>query len=147
MSGHPYSRPEESTGFLLQRVSLLWQRQMNDRLRPFDLTLTQFQLLAGIRWLSETDEGPITQKRLARHTGCDMMVTSQVLRRLADRGLLCREVLPEDRRSVRLRLLPRGERLLVQALPVAMQADAAVFAALGAGEAELRRQLLPLKDL
>lgn len=147
MTGHPYSRPEESTGFLLQRVSLLWQREMNDALRPFDLTLTQFQLLAGIRWLTETDEGPITQKRLAQHTGCDMMVTSQVLRRLAQRCLLCREVLSDDRRSIRLRLLPAGEKLLLKALPVAMQADAAVFAALGSGEADLRRQLLALKDL
>lgn len=146
MIGHPYSRPEESTGFLLQKATQSWERRLDGVLRPHNLTLMQFQLLTGIRWLAETDEAPITQNQLAMHLNIDRMMTSQVLRRLERRGLVSRVPSQHDRRSNLLSLTLEGEETLSVVLPIVMRTDALFFIQLAQDEAELRRHLLTLNS-
>jgi DNA-binding MarR family transcriptional regulator len=89
-----YDAPERSPGFLLWRVTLSWQRRMRAALAPHDLTHVQFVLLASLWWLQEHGGGPPTQAQLAEQAGTDLMTTSQVARKLADRQLLAREADP-----------------------------------------------------
>ena len=69
------------------QTSNLWQRRMVKALKPTGLTLVQLVLLAGVAWLEREGE-PITQARLARQAKTDVMMTSQVLKKLESRGLV-----------------------------------------------------------
>jgi DNA-binding MarR family transcriptional regulator len=127
-----FDAPEQSPGFLLWRVTLSWQRQMRAALAPHDLTHVQFVLLASLWWL---------QVRLAEQAGTDLMMTSQVVRKLEGRGLLTRDVDPADSRARRLRLTPAGAALLSGALADVEATDEAYFAVLGHRRAELAAAL------
>jgi hypothetical protein len=45
-------KAEDSSGFLLWQVTNLWQREIKKALSPFDLTHSQFVILANTHWLS-----------------------------------------------------------------------------------------------
>jgi DNA-binding MarR family transcriptional regulator len=122
--------PEHSPGFLLWQVTLAWQRAMRTALAPHELTHVQFVLLTTTWWLGK-GEMPPTQQRLAGQAGTDTMMTSQVVRKLADRGLLVREPDPADARARRLRITESGLALVAKALADVERADAEFFAALG----------------
>ncbi|WP_231114505.1 MarR family winged helix-turn-helix transcriptional regulator [Lentzea aerocolonigenes] len=125
-----FSGPDDSPGFLLWRVTLAWQRAMRAALAPHDLTHVQFVLLASLWWLVG-HSGPPSQQRLAEQAGTDPMMTSQVLRKLADRGLISREVDPADSRARLLDLTAEGKALVAKAMKDVEDADAAYFAGLG----------------
>ena len=91
----------DSPGFLLWHATLRWQRAMVDALSPFDLTHTQFVLLASTWWLTENG-GPPRQRDLADHA--------------AHAG-----------RAWRLRPTPEGAALARRALVAVESADAAYF--------------------
>jgi DNA-binding MarR family transcriptional regulator len=136
-----FDAPERSPGFLLWRVTLSWQRQMRAALAPHDLTHVQFVLLASLWWLQEHSDEPPTQVRLAEQAGTDLMMTSQVARKLESRGLLTRDVDPADSRARRLRLTAAGTALLSGALADVEATDEAYFAVLGHQRAELAASL------
>ncbi|MET9626353.1 MarR family winged helix-turn-helix transcriptional regulator [Lentzea sp. NPDC006480] len=125
-----FSGPDDSPGFLLWRVTLAWQRAMRAALAPHDLTHVQFVLLASLWWLVG-HSGPPSQQRLAEQAGTDPMMTSQVLRKLADRALISREVDPADSRARLLDLTAEGKALVAKAMKDVEDADAAYFAGLG----------------
>ena len=121
----------DSPGFLLWHATLRWQRAMVEALAPFDLTHAQFVLLASTWWLAEHD-GPPRQRDLADHAGTDPMMTSQVARTLERKGLLVRDVDPDDRRAWRLRPTRAGAALARRAVVAVEAADTAYFAQLEA---------------
>jgi DNA-binding MarR family transcriptional regulator len=83
------------------------------RLVPEGLTLPQFDVLAQ---LDRRPEG-MTPKELTR----ELLVTAGnltgIVERLVHQGLVRREPVPEDRRTVRIRLTPEGRRQNAEALP------------------------------
>lgn len=129
--------PDDSPGFLLWRATLRWQRAVTAALTPLDLTHVQFVLLAGVWWLNKQGELP-NQLSAARHAGTDVKMTSQVLRKLEEKGLLIREVDPADTRAKRMRLTERGQELAVRAIAEVEAADAAFFQVLPDQEQLLR---------
>ncbi len=131
--------PWESPGFLLWHATLRWQRATAAALRPFGLTHVQFVLLASTWWLGERGDAP-SQRQLAQHCGTDPMMTSQVVRTLAGKGLLSREPDPSDSRIRRIRVSPAGGRLAPQAIAVIEATDRAYFA--GVEEQTILRPLL-----
>lgn len=120
--------PTQSPGFLLWRLTLAWQRAVTAALAPLDLTHVQFVLLASAWWLTEQGTVP-HQQDLATHAGTDARMTSEVLRKLADKGLLVREVDPNDTRARRLRPTPEGVALATRAIQAVEEVDATFFAA------------------
>jgi len=138
--------PEQSPGFLLWRVTLAWQRAMRSALAPHELTHVQFVLLASLWWISEHEDGPPTQTRLAAQAGTDPMMTSQVIRKLEARRLLKREPDPADSRALRLRLTASGRRLVDRALADVEAADEQFFGALSNREAGFVAGLRSLAD-
>jgi DNA-binding MarR family transcriptional regulator len=100
---------------------------MRTALAPHDLTHVQFVLLASAWWLGDHEEPP-TQQRLAEQAGTDPMMTSQVIRKLAERGLVTRTPDPRDARALRLTVTPDGRELLAAALRDVERADADYFA-------------------
>ncbi len=115
-----------SPGFVLWRISNLWQRSQRETLDPLDLTPAQFALLQSVVELAANDE-LVNQKRLADHAKTDPMMTSQVVRTLEGKGLLRRSKHPSDKRAVSLTLTTKGSRTLEKASAAVNVVDARFF--------------------
>ncbi|MCB0556044.1 MAG: MarR family transcriptional regulator [Phaeodactylibacter sp.] len=124
-----FEKPEDSSGFLLWQLSMLWQRRIREALSELKLTHTQFVLLAALGWLRQKSEA-VTQKEVAEHARVDKMMVSKVLRSLESHGLIVREEHPVDTRAKVISLTPKGQQALQQALLLAEATDRHFFAPL-----------------
>lgn len=121
-----FEKPEESVGFLLWQITNLWQRKLNSALKELDLTHVQFSLLAGMAWL-EKFEKPITQVRLAKYAGTNIMMTSKVVRTLEKKGLIIRDECENDTRAKCISITVKGIQKVEKALPLAKAIDEKFF--------------------
>jgi DNA-binding MarR family transcriptional regulator len=119
--------PGESPGFLLWRVTLQWQRLITAALRPLDLTHVQFVLLASTWWLSQNEQAP-HQSAIAAHANTNIKMTSEILRKLEDKGLIEQTTDSRDRRARSVRVTAAGARLAKQAVTVVETVDQEFFA-------------------
>jgi len=138
-----YDTPAESPGFLLWQVTNVWQRRQRAALKEVDLTHVQFVLLAALAWLTHQESG-VSQAQLAQHAQVDVMMTSQVVRALADKGLLKRTPHPRDTRANLLRVTSRGQDVAGRAIRLFERADREFFAALDGDIAHFTRELRDL---
>ena len=127
-----YDSAAESPGFLLWQVTNLWQRQMRAVLKDVDLTHVQFVLLASLAWLCRDDRAVVSQSALALHARIDVMMTSQVLRTLEQKGFIARVAHPHDTRANALSVTPQGTQLAQRAIQLVEAADRRFFGPLGA---------------
>jgi DNA-binding MarR family transcriptional regulator len=134
------ARPEESLGYMFWLTSNLWQRKMVKALKPTGLTLVQLVLLAGVAWLERKAE-PITQVRLARQAKTDVMMTSQVLRKLESRGLVSKRTGESDTRSNVIMLTEKGAEKVAKALGIAEKVDSDFFRSLRGNYGEFLLEL------
>jgi DNA-binding MarR family transcriptional regulator len=126
MSGPGPIGPLASPGFWLHRAALAYLRELDARLRPLDLTHTQFSVLAASSWLSREGEPP-TQQQAAEFAGIDRMMTSKVVQTLQVSGLVERVTDAGDARLRRIRPTGRGRDVLRQATRAAQDVDASFF--------------------
>jgi DNA-binding MarR family transcriptional regulator len=127
--------PGHSPGFLLWKVSNVWQRRQRAALKPFKLTHAQFVLLATATWFGATET--LTQARLAELSGIDPMTTSQLVRTLETAALLKRSDHPEDPRANAIEVTAAGRDKARKAVVAVEAADAAFFAVIGADSKRL----------
>ena len=127
--------PGESPGFLLWKVSNAWQRRQRAALKPFQLTHSQFVLLAAAAWFGATET--LTQARLAALSGVDTMTTSQIVRTLEEAGFLERRAHPGDPRANAIFVTEAGRKRARRALVAVEDADAAFFAPVASSSAGL----------
>jgi DNA-binding MarR family transcriptional regulator len=128
------SKAEDSPGFLLWQVTTLWQREIKKALQPFDLTHSQFVLLASIHWLTLMKK-EVTQIVLSEHSKIDPMTTSQVLRTLATKGIVTRAEHVTDTRAKTVVLTEKGKKLVKPAVAAIEKCDRAFFSPLRNGPA------------
>lgn len=138
-----FQSPDDSPGFLLWQVSNLWPRRLNAGLRQVGLTHVQFVLLAGIEWLSYSQEN-ITQVQLAAHAKADVMMTSNVLRSLEKKGLVTRETHPADTRAKCVVLTEAGREVFLTAVKIVDQIDSDFFSVLSDRGSNFNTLLLEL---
>lgn len=138
-----FESADDSPGFLLWQVSSMWQRQINAGLKQFGLTHAQFVLLASLTWLAN-EEQPLTQVDLASHAKMDVMMTSNVLRTLEEKGLVARNPHPTDTRAKSLAVTGKGRELAEKAVQVVEKIDSDFFSTLGNGTTGFNKQLLKL---
>lgn len=130
-----------SPGFLLWQVTNRWQAAVRRALVPHELTHVQFVLLAVLTW-GDTDDG-MTQAELSHRAGADPMMVSQVVRALAERGLVERQQDAADRRAVRVRATAAGRERARAANHAVEDVDEEVF---GSGVAEDRTLVGHLRE-
>lgn len=133
-------KAEESTGFLLWQMTNLWQREIKKALKKYELTHSQFVLLASIHWLA-LDKQSVTQILLSNHTKIDPMTTSTVLRTLQTKGLIKRQEHETDTRAKTVGLTEIGLKNIKQAIKIVEQFDKSFFGSLGAGTKEFNIKL------
>jgi DNA-binding MarR family transcriptional regulator len=138
-------KAEDSSGFLLWQVTNLWQREIKKALEPFDLTHSQFVLMASIHWLA-LQKKDVTQILLSAHTKIDPMTTSTVLRTLQTKGLLERQEHLTDSRAKTVGLTDIGKKIIKQAVKTVETFDKTFFASLGNKTSLFNEQLLTLLE-
>lgn len=138
-----FEKSEESTGFLLWQVTNLWQREIKKALEKYELTHSQFVLLASIHWLS-LDKQNVTQILLSNHTKIDPMTTSTVLRTLQAKGLIKRQEHETDTRAKTVGLTELGLKNIEQAIKTVETFDKTFFVTLKENTQEFNEQLLTL---
>lgn len=121
----PLRGPLASPGYRLHLAALAWRRELGIRLRPLELTPTQFDAIAAVSFLGRT-ESP-TQQQVADFSGVDRMMLSKVLGGLEERGLVARTPDAVDARLKRLAVTPAGRELVDQATAIARGVDADLF--------------------
>lgn len=136
-------KAEDSSGFLLWQVTNLWQREIKKALEHYDLTHSQFVLLASIHWLT-LQKQDVTQILLSSHTKIDPMTTSTVLRTLQAKGLLQRHEHSTDTRAKTVALTENGKRMIKQAVKTVENFDKTFFSTLGNKTQTFNEQLLTL---
>lgn len=124
-----FKRPEDSPGYLLGQLTMLWQRKQKKVLDPLDLTHTQFVLLAALGWLSRTSN-EVSQVDIARQSNADRMMVSKVLRTLEEKGFITRQGHETDTRAKIIRLTRSGEVVLQKALRDIEHGDLEFFSVL-----------------
>jgi len=100
-------KPSHGSGYLLWRISNLWQRKINDLLSQHDITHVQYLLLATISWM-DSQNHKINQESLAQQSQSHKMMTSKVIRHLEKMGYVERYKDPLDTRSRLIKLTPSG---------------------------------------
>jgi MarR family transcriptional regulator, organic hydroperoxide resistance regulator len=138
-----FENAEDSTGFLLWQVTNLWQREIKKALESFDLTHSQYVLLASIHWLTLHNQS-VTQIVLSSHTKIDPMTTSTVLRTLQSKGLLKRQEHATDTRAKTVELTPEGKEIVKEAVKAVEKFDKEFFEPLGSGGKEFNKRLISL---
>ncbi|MBA2613031.1 MAG: MarR family transcriptional regulator [Bacteroidetes bacterium] len=136
-------KAEDSSGFLLWQVTNLWQREIKKALVPYDLTHSQFVLMASIHWLTLQKQN-VTQILLSSHTKIDPMTTSTVLRTLQTKGLLQRKEHLTDTRAKTVGLTDAGKKIIKEAVQTVESFDTIFFATLCNKTKTFNDQLLTL---
>lgn len=124
-----FDTADDSPGLLLWRLTNQWQAKQRAALKDFDLTHVQFVLLASLVY-TEQEHAP-TQKQLAEFARTNVMMTSQVLRKLEQKGLITRSSSTKDSRSVIVKPTAVGVRLANKAVNAVEEVDRMFFAKTG----------------
>ena len=121
-----YKEPKESPGLLFWQVSVLWQRKIKDALRPYDITHTQFVILAVTHELNEQGSC-VTQNEISDFSMVDVMTVSTTLRLLEKKGLIVRKEHPTDTRAKKIKNTDEGEKILKTVNPIVEAVDKEFF--------------------
>jgi DNA-binding MarR family transcriptional regulator len=101
--------PLEPPWRTLREAYFLFRRQWTEQLGRFDLTFSDYVVLDLL------SRSPAKASEVAEAIGITAAGATDLLDRLAARGLLRRVADPTDRRVVRIRLTPTGRRLYDEA--------------------------------
>ncbi|MDE7425124.1 MAG: MarR family transcriptional regulator [Lachnospiraceae bacterium] len=121
-----YQNHKESVGLLFWQSSMLWQRKIKQALQKYDITHTQFVILAVIEELSE-QEICITQKKISDFSMIDVMTVSSTVRLLEKKGLIFRTPHKTDTRANSISNTESGKKCLKQAVNAVEKIDEMFF--------------------
>ena len=140
-----FKSPNDSPGYLLGQLTMLWQRKQKKVLDPLDLTQTQLALLAALGWLSKTSDA-VTQVDIANQSNADRMMVSKVLRTLETKKFITRQEHPTDTRAKIIKLTNTGETVLQKALIEVVNADLDFFSTLDENLSAFNANMVELID-
>lgn len=140
-----FKSPNDSPGYLLGQLTMLWQRKQKRVLDPLNLTQTQFALLAALGWLSKKNR-LVTQVDIANQSNADRMMVSKVLRTLEEKGFITRAEHETDTRAKEVRLTAEGAAVLQKALIEVENADLDFFAGLDSKLPAFNKNMVQLID-
>jgi DNA-binding MarR family transcriptional regulator len=130
-----------TTGYLVWRLALKWRAAVDRAVRPLGLTHAQYSLLASL--FAETRHGrQPSQRELSDITGLEPVFVSKLARALERAGLVDRLDHPTDPRAFSLRLTPRGETVVTQAIGVVAELHEQLTAPIGGPRSVRGRQLI-----
>jgi len=114
----PFPRPGQEALVSILRTAAVLEYEINEALKPFDLTSTQYNVL---RILRGAEPNGLCGREVGERLITPLPDVPRLLDRMTEAGLVARKRDPEDRRHVTARITPRGLRLLDEVQP-AMEA-------------------------
>ncbi|MBD3884058.1 MarR family transcriptional regulator [Phormidium tenue FACHB-886] len=136
-SSHAANEPFIPTMRELARAYQAFSLSSEAHIRQLDLTPSQFDVIATLGNTNGLSMGELCERTLITKG-----TLTGVIDRLEQKQLVLREVPPDDRRSVMVRLTPPGEALFEQAFPAHIAYLKERFERLEPSELELLRVLL-----
>lgn len=124
----PFAHPGAEALLSILRTATVLEHEHNEALRPYGLTLTQYNVL---RILHGAGRDGLCGREIAERLISKVPDVSRLLDRMEDMELVSRERDPADRRHVTARIAPKGRRLLVQTGPGLETVTRARFDGLG----------------
>lgn len=118
--------PRHAIGFVLWRVTHRFERDLEQALRPLDLTHLQFTLLALAAW-TQKQGGIPTQAELARAGDISVMQVSNVLKALERKTLISRSIAEGNMTAKSVTLTAEGLARLRAAFPIAIEVQHRLF--------------------
>jgi DNA-binding MarR family transcriptional regulator len=135
-----YKKADDSAGFLLWKLTALWQRKLAEVLGEFGITQTQYAILASLKWFEEKSE-PTTQTHLVEHTKIDKMTVSKAIRNLEQDGLVVREPSITDSRATNVSFTAHGKKIIHKAVIAIENADDEFFSCLSEKQLDAYKSL------
>lgn len=125
---YPYGfdRPEDSPGFSLWQVSILWQRKIKAALDVHGVSHSAFVIMAVLYWLKIKNYEP-TQITIVKLTKLDKMTVSKVLKQLVSHGYAIRFENSKDTRAKTVLLTEQGAALIKILVPIVETVDKQFF--------------------
>jgi DNA-binding MarR family transcriptional regulator len=105
-------------GFSRWRAAMRWQRELDRALAAHDLTHTQYLVLWAAAGAARAARDAVPQRAIAEAAGLDAATTSQIVRKLEERGLFDRRPTLGDARAWRVLVTRSGMQLLRRATPL-----------------------------
>jgi DNA-binding MarR family transcriptional regulator len=105
----PFGSLEEATFLSVQRTASLWMQALTRKLRPFDLTPTQYNVL---RILRGAHPGSLTCTQVGERMVTPVPDVTRLLDRLLARRLVWKARDESDRRIIRVEISGKGLDLL-----------------------------------
>ncbi len=131
---------DESAGFLLWKITALWQQRLSVVLNRFRITQTQFAILASLKWFEEHGQ-PTTQAHLVDHAKIDKMTVSKSIRKLEESGFVLRAQSDADSRAINVRFTNFGKKQIGKVIATIENADDEFFACLTKKELDAYKAL------
>lgn len=135
-----HAKADDSAGFLLWKITALWQSKLSEVLSKFRITQTQYAILASLRWFEEQGEAT-TQAHVVEHAKIDKMTLSKAIRKLEEEGLVSRVPSSTDNRAVNVNFTAKGKKVIQQAVVAIEKADDDFFAGLTEQQLETYKSL------
>jgi MarR family transcriptional regulator, transcriptional regulator for hemolysin len=136
-----YERADDSAGFLLWKITALWQQKLFAVLGEFGITQTQYAIMASLKWFEENHE-PATQAHLAEHTKTDKMTLSKSIRKLEEAGFVLRSPSTTDTRAMDVQFTEYGKEQIRKAIVAVENADEEFFSCLTGDQMQSYRSLV-----
>jgi len=143
MSIFDVQTPQESLGFQFWKLHSQWQKRVSETLVPFNITHTQFVMLASIAWFEEQKISP-SQAQVAKLMNLEKMTFSKAVRQLERNKLVRRSKSKRDARLKCLSLQTQALDIIPQVMQAIENIDKEIFAALGDHKQTFNKILLIL---
>lgn len=131
---------DDSPGFLLYRLTILWQGKLGRIFESLGINQTQYAILASLKYFEEHGLSS-SQTDLVDHAHIDKMTLSKSVRLLEKGGFVARQTSPLDGRAIAVRLTPRGRKLVIQAIATVENADEEFFGCMSARQQEQFKEI------
>jgi len=134
--------PEESAGYLVRDIHLMFAKALRNRLHSHKVTPGQWFFLRAL-WIEEG----LSQRELSRRVRTTEPTTVSALRLLERNGLIRRVRNKDDRRTINIFLTKRGRDLKAELLPFALELTHIATEGISRAEfAEFRRIIHKMKE-
>ena len=135
-----YAEVAEELITTVKRFRRLWRITAQDELVATALTSEQAKVLADLRY------GPLSMSRIAELLGTTRGAATGMVNRLAAKGLVERTSLPNNRRTVMVKLTPAGDSVQSRNYHKVVNRAAVLLRSLSRAELEAIRQGMTALD-
>ena len=116
----PFERPGDEALLSILRTASVLEYSLNELLRPFGLTMTQYNVL---RILQGAGSAGLCGREIGERLVSRVPDVSRLLDRMAELRLVSKKRDAADQRHVTTRITAKGRRLLAKATPALVEAE------------------------